>query len=193
MIHAVRATLSSRLLTGAAITLTAGLVLWQVAPGPFSRTGREFRPASVPSPAKKVSPVPLPPAQTFDHRVLPADANGLVQIPELIQQSLRLNASDSAIQDDLEILDVLLESFRTSNGGAPPISGENEEVVAQWRGQNPHRLAFLPEHHPAINARGQLLDRWGTPFYFHPASRTQWEIRSAGPDRKLFTADDVHN
>ena len=51
-------------------------------------------------------------------------------------------------------------------------------------------FAFIPPGNPAINARGELCDRWGTPFFFHQLSGSQMEIRSAGPDRKLWTPDD---
>ena len=42
-----------------------------------------------------------------------------------------------------------------------------------------------------INARGELIDNWGTPFFFHQVSGTEMEIRSAGPDMKMWTADDL--
>jgi hypothetical protein len=35
------------------------------------------------------------------------------------------------------------------------------------------------------------LDRFGTPYFFHPISETRIDVRSAGPDRKLWTEDDV--
>jgi len=35
------------------------------------------------------------------------------------------------------------------------------------------------------------VDRWGMPFWFHPNTAHQVEIRSAGPDRQLFTDDDL--
>jgi len=50
----------------------------------------------------------------------------------------------------------------------------------------------LPDQHAALNARGQLVDRWGTPLFFHALGNGRFEIRSAGPDRKLWTADDIH-
>jgi len=36
-----------------------------------------------------------------------------------------------------------------------------------------------------------VMDRWNTPYWFHANAATQVEIRSAGPDRNLFTADDL--
>ena len=51
--------------------------------------------------------------------------------------------------------------------------------------------ALIPPDHPAINRRGELCDRWGTPFFFHAESAKQMSIRSAGPDKKMWTDDDV--
>jgi hypothetical protein len=35
------------------------------------------------------------------------------------------------------------------------------------------------------------VDRWGEPLYFHAISRDRLEIRSAGPDKIMWTPDDV--
>lgn len=35
------------------------------------------------------------------------------------------------------------------------------------------------------------MDRWKTPLYIHAASRDRLEIRSAGPDQKMWTEDDL--
>ena len=59
------------------------------------------------------------------------------------------------------------------------------------RGRNRLGLAFLPARHPALNEHGQLVDRWGTPYFFHALSSTRMEIRSAGPDQRMYTEDDV--
>jgi len=69
--------------------------------------------------------------------------------------------------------------------------GENAEITAVLAGRNRLQLALIPPSHPAINRAGELCDRWGTPFFFHALSGTQMEIRSAGPDRRLWSADDV--
>jgi hypothetical protein len=54
-------------------------------------------------------------------------------------------------------------------------------------GRLPH---LFPPRHRTVRG-GQLVDRWGTPYWFHPNSGNQMEIRSAGPDKNLFTLDDV--
>jgi len=68
--------------------------------------------------------------------------------------------------------------------------GQNEDITAALLGANPQRLAFLPPGSPVIRD-GQFIDPWGTPYWFHPVSGQEMEIRSAGPDRELFTADDL--
>ena len=100
-----------------------------------------------------------------------------------------LNRPDGDIHSDLRALDEIFRQFRSSTHHLNPV-GENAEITAALTGRNPLNFAFIPADFPAINARGELCDRWGTPFFFHSLSGTQMEIRSAGPDRKLWTADD---
>jgi hypothetical protein len=103
----------------------------------------------------------------------------------------RLNAPDSDVHHDLLIVQDILIAWRTNfpHGGNPV--GENDEITAALTGKNPLKLALIPKDNPAINDRGELCDRWGTPFHFHQISGTQMELRSAGPDRKFGTADDT--
>ena len=69
--------------------------------------------------------------------------------------------------------------------------GLNEEYVDFLIGKNPKGIQMLPHDHPDISEKGELLDRWGTPYFFHPVSEKRVDILSAGPDRTLFTDDDV--
>ena len=71
-----------------------------------------------------------------------------------------------------------------------PIGG-NEDLAAALRGENANRQAFLPAGHRAFDSSGRLVDRWGTPVFVHPLAAREIEFRSAGPDRKLFTGDDI--
>lgn len=103
----------------------------------------------------------------------------------------QLNASGKTINDDLRLLNDLFSSWQVTypHGGNPV--GSNAEITRAFTGVNKFHLAMIPKKHPAINAAGELVDRWGTPFFFHQLSGTRMEIRSAGPDRKLYTADDT--
>lgn len=100
-----------------------------------------------------------------------------------------LNSPGGDIHADLRILDEVFRQFRSSTHGLNPV-GENREITAALTGRNRLGFAFIPPGHPAINSRGELCDRWGTPFFFHQLSGIHMEIRSAGPDRQSWNADD---
>ena len=70
--------------------------------------------------------------------------------------------------------------------------GDNAEITQALSGGNPKQVIFLQSDDGLrVNSRGQLVDNWGTPFFFHSLSRSEMEIRSAGPDQKLWTVDDL--
>jgi hypothetical protein len=58
-------------------------------------------------------------------------------------------------------------------------------------GGNKKGAMLGPPEGLSMNSNGELMDRWGTPIFFHALSKDQMEIRSAGPDRVMWTADDV--
>jgi hypothetical protein len=85
---------------------------------------------------------------------------------------------------------IAIANYGTRFGGNPV--GTNPEITAALNGENPQQVKFLnPESGHRINGRGELVDAWGTPFFFHQISGTVMEIRSAGPDRKMYTSDDL--
>jgi hypothetical protein len=93
----------------------------------------------------------------------------------------------------ITVMENIRSVFRQYNqrfGGNPV--GNNSEITAALNGANSRQVVFInPEDGMRINERGQLVDNWGTPFFFHQISGTEMEIRSAGPDRKMWTADDL--
>ncbi|MBL9182193.1 MAG: hypothetical protein JNN17_08635 [Verrucomicrobiaceae bacterium] len=74
---------------------------------------------------------------------------------------------------------------------APFRMGANEEFAAALMGRNAAKEVFLMGPHACLNAKGQLVDRWGSPLFFHVRDRDRIDIRSAGPDREMWTADDL--
>jgi hypothetical protein len=102
-----------------------------------------------------------------------------------------LNAPGGDIHADLRIVLEVIDTFRTNFPRAGNPVGDNPEITAALTGKNKLRLALIPPDHRAIDRAGELCDRWGTPFFFHAESATRMEIRSAGPDRKMWSADDV--
>jgi hypothetical protein len=93
---------------------------------------------------------------------------------------------------DLELVGQLISQYHTAlqNAPGPPI-GDNRDLVRALTGRNPLRLAVIPPGHGLVGADGQLRDRWGTPYHLHKLTERYFEVRSAGPDRRLFTADDL--
>ncbi|MBC8128544.1 MAG: hypothetical protein H8M99_15500 [Gloeobacteraceae cyanobacterium ES-bin-144] len=71
-----------------------------------------------------------------------------------------------------------------------PLSA-NEEWSAALRGLRTGNEKWISDDSPAFDHQYRLIDRWGTPLHFHALGGKQWEIRSAGPDRKLWTNDDL--
>ncbi len=75
--------------------------------------------------------------------------------------------------------------------GSNPV-GTNPEITAALNGNNPRQVNFInPEAGMRINSNGDLVDAWGTPYFFHQLSGTDMEIHSAGPDRIMWTPDDL--
>jgi hypothetical protein len=74
--------------------------------------------------------------------------------------------------------------------GENPV-GNNAEITAALMGKNPKGINFIrADAGLNVNSNGELVDAYGTPFFFHQLSGTVMEIRSAGQDRKMWTFDD---
>ena len=73
--------------------------------------------------------------------------------------------------------------------GENPVGNNAEIMKAVFGGNKKQAKIGMPEGQ-SMNADGELLDRWGTPYFFHQVSRDKMEVRSAGPDRQMWTADD---
>jgi hypothetical protein len=75
--------------------------------------------------------------------------------------------------------------------GGNPV-GTNPEITAQLNGGNPKQINFIQlDAGMRINEKGELVDAWNTPFFFHQISGTEMEIHSAGPDKIMWTQDDL--
>lgn len=68
--------------------------------------------------------------------------------------------------------------------------GTNAEITKALLGDNLKQVKVPIPAGSSVNGEGELCDRWGTPYFFHQLSAKEMEIRSAGPDRKMWTSDD---
>lgn len=96
---------------------------------------------------------------------------------------------DLASSEPALLLEIL--QFYRMEFGIFPAGQENRDIMNALTGNNPGKLPVFPIDHPRINTDGELLDAWGCPFVFHPVSSQYLEVRSCGPDRELFTDDDI--
>jgi hypothetical protein len=92
---------------------------------------------------------------------------------------------------------VVLENVRhairdyAARFGGNPV-GTNPEIARALGGENPRHVNFLDQQAGMrLNEKGELVDPWGVPFFFHQLSAQEMEIRSAGPDRRMWTDDDL--
>jgi hypothetical protein len=90
----------------------------------------------------------------------------------------------------LENMRHAIHDYGAMFGGNP--WGTNPEITSQLTGKNPKHVNFIQAGAGLrINANGELIDPWGTPYFFHQLSGTDMEIHSAGPDRIMWTSDDL--
>lgn len=164
--------------------LLIALYLWQWGRPPPGRrdalasSGAASAPAATPANPSAARPSGSAPG--------PANSVGFEGLAEL-------HAPNGSVTADLRVMQAVLEAFRTSFPAEGNPTGSNAEITAALTGANRLGLVLIPRTHPAINAEGELCDRWGTPYFFHSESRRRTTVRSAGPDRRMWTADDVEH
>lgn len=141
------------------------------AKGAFTPTPRPRQPNGAPL-ATGGSP-PANPAPAFIPGSVPPPADA--HPPDL---SAEIGAVQSALRD-----------FRTALGGNPV--GTNAEITKSLLGDNLKQIKIPVPTGSQLNGQGELCDHWGTPYFFHQLSAARMEIRSAGPDRQMWTPDDV--
>jgi hypothetical protein len=175
--------LKRRYIPAAAAIAALALAVWYFQFRPHARSAA---PAERPPAPGAVTGPGGPPAAPARASVASADPYATDAPSHLAD---KLNDPSGDIHADLRILDDIFQQYRSALHSSNPV-GENVEITAALTGHNKVGFAFIPPDNPAVNSRGELCDRWGTPFFFHQVSGTQMEIRSAGPDRRLWTADD---
>lgn len=138
-------------------------------------------PAPLPTPSLPSPPALPSPASPADDRV-PATTAALPTSPNPLH--------NETAEEDVATVVLILEEFRRAFG-AMPMGEQNDEIVRRLQGENPKGIAVLPRSHPNLSPEGELLDRWGTPYRFHPESAWLTTVRSAGQDRQMWTRDDI--
>ena len=93
------------------------------------------------------------------------------------------------VRDELDNVQFAVRDFRTALGENP--IGNNSEITRALLGDNLKQVKIPIPAGSSVNGEGELCDHWGTPYFFHQLSAKAMEVRSAGPDRTLWSDDDV--
>jgi hypothetical protein len=170
------------------LAIVTGILIWNYhrpADRPAPQT-TEKPGAAFPPPASLETPPPAtamfaPPSHL---PATPAPSAALV----LPGSSSRTTSVAEDISEELSAVDSTIRSFQAVHGENP--IGSNAEITSALLGNNLKQIKLEVPVGSQINGDGQMCDRWGTPYFFHQVSATETEIRSAGPDRQMWTGDD---
>lgn len=157
----------------AALLPAAALLLWLLLPD------RANPPPSTP-PAAPVAPAPPP----LRPRRVATPESPLLAHEELL-------TLEGTPVTDLSALADLTKTYleRPADPSRAPL-GFNEDLARALTDRDALGDSAIPPNHPILRD-GQLIDRWGTPWQVHPLASDVIQLRSAGPDRKLYTPDDL--
>ena len=115
-------------------------------------------------------------------------ADGTVHYNPSVDMTLKHGTYED-VYGDLGALDFAFTSYRLFYKENPAAT-DNEEFTAMLMGNNPKSVFFISPESEAVSG-DKLVDRWGTPYFFHLMSAVQVEIISGGPDKELWTEDDI--
>jgi hypothetical protein len=142
---------------------------------------------------------PAPPAPTLeqfapDATVISTFTPSAETTNALLGETILRGYADPDVppEHDLTLMARLMENslLLLKSAANRPLSA-NEDWADLFRGRNAAHEEFLPAEHIALNEKEQLIDRWQTPLFFHALGGGRYEIRSAGPDREMWTDDDL--
>ncbi|MGC6427622.1 MAG: hypothetical protein ACON5H_11595 [Akkermansiaceae bacterium] len=143
----------------------------------------------LPSSPKKDSggtlkPTPPPPEKHVPAKIFPEQRMG--------DQMLADYASESSDGDkDIKLFFKYLQNvFLLIKSRDSHQYAINEDLADFLRGKNDYKTPFVSPDSHIFNQEKMIVDRWGTPIHIHTISRDRFELRSAGPDKKLYSVDD---
>ncbi len=122
-------------------------------------------------------------------------ANPPVSVPATMPPAPRTAPGEAAADPagepaaDLERVQDALRRYRNALGGNPV--GNNAEITRALLGDNLKQVKVPLPPGSSVSGSGEMLDHWGTAYFFHQLSGTQMEVRSAGPDRQMWNDDDL--
>ena len=138
---------------------------------------------------------PEPVKESISGRVVEKKVDGLSPLQDFYKKRFADYGSEKQSPNaDLQIIADAYASYESlaKNPDAIPTEG-NRGLLAALTGENKLGIKIFDLNNVPVNEKGEILDRWKTPLYFHFISEKRVGIRSAGLDRKWYTADDITN
>jgi len=120
-------------------------------------------------------------------------ANNPLDRSQLPPEALLLDDPTTPEPQVKEALHNLLSSIRFLGTEKSYPAGLNVEITNALLGLNSRKFGYLPADSGRINKNGELVDKYGTPYWFHSQTSQTLTITSAGPDRLMHTDDDVRH
>jgi hypothetical protein len=145
-------------------------------------------PAAEPRPVVPATIAPTENSKTVAPAAVPANSPAAQAVPAATSATMGISSLPPATV--LDNARVVMKNYDSAFGENPV--GTNPEITEALLGKNPKGINFItPESGLRVNEQGEMVDAWGTPFFFHQLSGQEMEIHSAGPDRKMWTSDDL--
>ncbi len=91
---------------------------------------------------------------------------------------------------DADSLITGLQQYKEFTGVYPP--GDNLELTKAISGQTEKKFVIIAVRKSDLNAKGEILDPWGTPLQFY-FSKNGVLIRSAGPNKVFEDSANGHS
>src|SRR5260221_10165371 len=82
-----------------------------------------------------------------------------------------------------------VQQYRTEYGTLPARDSTN--ILKALFGDNPRKIPFLLVPSRSLNAKGEWLDPWGTPYEFRLSSTNSISVKSAGKNKIFGDKDDI--
>jgi hypothetical protein len=145
---------------------------------------------SEPATPSPQAPAPPPPSPAGRAAALQLSENPLIaaDVPAA-PPPRRVSDFDPDLALVFDQITLMFRDYRTLTGENPV--GNNDEMMKSIMGGNPKGATLGPPEGQSVNENGELIDRWGSPYFFHQLAKDRIEIRSAGPDRRMWNDDDL--
>jgi hypothetical protein len=130
-------------------------------------------------------------ASARPQKIFPSDSNTALPSEETRSAFLETTQRPATLEarNQVEQVALLIRDFRNALHQNP--IGDNQEITASLLGKNQKQISFVIPVGSIVNEKKELCDNWGAPYFFHQLSASVMEIRSAGEDKTLWTADDI--